>query len=174
MCAELNHTECMKLLLRTRTDLCKVENNEGRTPLDVARMYNHQTCIELLTAALTGKKDLFIHINIDWDLNADERYYDMDYSDDDLDHTPDKPKTRSRPSSLIGVPEVLAVINKDKEGGLLASGTKPKSSIPASSSSMTSVAGGNGRVSPSNVSLGAVGHSAHSLSASHVTQGQGS
>ncbi|RUS77371.1 hypothetical protein EGW08_014851, partial [Elysia chlorotica] len=38
MCAELNHTECMKLLLRTRTDLCKAENNEGRTPLDVARM----------------------------------------------------------------------------------------------------------------------------------------
>ena len=43
-------------------------------------------------------------------------------------HTPDKPKTRSRPSSLIGVPEVLAVINKDKDGGLLAPGSKPKSS----------------------------------------------
>ncbi|KAK3708075.1 hypothetical protein RRG08_055788 [Elysia crispata] len=212
MCAELNHTECMKLLLRTRPDLCQVENNVGRTPLDVARMYNHQTCVELLTAALTGKKDLFIHINIDWDLNADERYYDMDYSDDDLDHTPDKPKTRSRPSSLIGVPEVLAVINKDKDGGLLAPGSKPKSSkslnskyrlshassttcasldhsldadtcsiksVPASSSSMSSVAGGNGRISPSNVSLGAIGHSAqstgsHGLSSSHITQGQGS
>ncbi|GFN83111.1 ARF-GAP with sh3 domain, ank repeat and ph domain-containing protein 1 [Plakobranchus ocellatus] len=218
MCAQLNRTECMKLLLRTRPDLCTVENNAGQTALDVARSYSHQTCVELLTAALSGKKDLFFHINIDWDLNDDERYYDMDYSDDDLDHTPEKPKTRSRPSSLIGVPEVLAVINKDKDTGLLCPGPKPKSSkslnnkyrlshaasttsssldhsldgdscsvksVPASS---TSSGGGNGRTSPSNLSLGhgqsaghipqSYGHTAvstsHGHSASHISQGQGS
>ncbi|BFZ21187.1 hypothetical protein BsWGS_24226 [Bradybaena similaris] len=119
LCAEFNRTECMKLLLRTRPDLAKVENSAGKTPLDIARMNNFETCTDLLTAALTGKKDLFIHINIDWDLNQDERYYDLEFSDDDLDGTPDKPKTRSRPSSLIVMADTLSVIGKDKDSSNL-------------------------------------------------------
>ncbi|CAG5126768.1 unnamed protein product, partial [Candidula unifasciata] len=114
LCAQLNRTECMKLLLRTRPDLAKVENRAGKTPLDVARMNKFDVCIDLLTAALTGKKDLFIHINIDWDLYTDERYFDAEYSDDDLDSTPDKSKARSRPSSLIVIPDALSVNSKDR------------------------------------------------------------
>ncbi|CAL1536476.1 unnamed protein product [Lymnaea stagnalis] len=141
ICAALNRTECMKLLLRTRPDLAKLENNAGQTALDVARAHNYQTCTELLTGALTGKIDLFLHINIDWDLNGDDRNYDIEFSDDDLDNTPDKPKTRSRPSSLIVIPDALSVINKDKDKiENTASVTKAKTSIPAT--------GGNGRTSP--------------------------
>ncbi|KAI8764674.1 arf-GAP with SH3 domain, ANK repeat and PH domain-containing protein 2 [Biomphalaria glabrata] len=174
LCSDLNSTECMKLLLRTRPDLAKIENNAGQTALDVARMRNFQTCVELLTGAMTNKIDLFLHINIDWDLNGDDRNYDMEFSDDDLDNTFDKPpKTRSRPSSLIVIPEALSLAMKEKEKNDAASAAKPKatkslnsklrlshinhggsadycnSSVDSDTASIKSVpSGGNGRTSP--------------------------
>ncbi|ESO83203.1 hypothetical protein LOTGIDRAFT_179801 [Lottia gigantea] len=114
LCSQLNQTECMKLLLRTRPDLAKVENKNGETPLDVAQELNHQLCIELINAATSGKKDLFAHVNIDWDLISDERMYDFgDFSDDELDGTPDKSKPRSRPPSLIMIPEGTSLSGKE-------------------------------------------------------------
>ncbi|XP_076456923.1 arf-GAP with SH3 domain, ANK repeat and PH domain-containing protein 2-like [Babylonia areolata] len=105
LCAQLNKTECMKLMLRTRPDLANIENKAGKTPLEIAREAGHQLCTELLKSAIAGKKDLFVHVNIDWDLVSEERFYDCnDLSDDDLDGTPDKPRSRSRPSSLIVMP----------------------------------------------------------------------
>lgn len=107
LCAQLNKTECMKLLLRTRPDLANIENKAKQTPLEIAREAGHQLCMELLKSAIAGKKDLFVHVNIDWDLVSEERFYDCnDLSDDDLDGTPDKPRSRSRPTSLIVMPPV--------------------------------------------------------------------
>ncbi|XP_059176162.1 arf-GAP with SH3 domain, ANK repeat and PH domain-containing protein 2-like [Physella acuta] len=172
LCAQLNRTECMKLLLRTRPDLAKLENNMRETPLDIARKNNFNNCVELLTGAMSGKIDLFLHINIDWDLDADERNYDLEFSDDELDNTPDKPKARSRPSSLIVIPDALSVINNQKEKGDTVAGSKAKaakslslnsklrlshanhgadhSSIDSDTASIKSVpsTGGNGRSSP--------------------------
>ncbi|KAK6167781.1 hypothetical protein SNE40_021731 [Patella caerulea] len=114
MCVELNQTECMKLLLRTRPDLANIENKHGKTPLNVAQDMNHQRCTELLKSAATGKKDLYAHVNIDWDLISDERMYDFgEFSDDELDGTPDKSKPRSRPPSLIMIPEMTSLSGKE-------------------------------------------------------------
>lgn len=101
LCAIENKTECMKLLLRTRPELAKIENSEGKTPLDIAKENNNQLCAEMLNAALTGRKDLFENVNIDWDLIADDHEHDVDFSDDDLENTPDK-RRGSRPQSLTG------------------------------------------------------------------------
>ncbi|XP_041360699.1 arf-GAP with SH3 domain, ANK repeat and PH domain-containing protein 2-like [Gigantopelta aegis] len=115
LCAELNQTECMKLLLRSKPDLANIENKQGKTPLEVAKDNDNQLCVELVKAALGNKKDLFAHVNIDWDLMNEDRVFDGDYSDDDLDGTPDKSKPRSRPPSLIVMPEGgLFNINRDR------------------------------------------------------------
>ncbi|KAJ8321870.1 hypothetical protein KUTeg_000341 [Tegillarca granosa] len=102
LCALENKTECLKLLLRTKPDLANKENSEHKTPLDISRECKHQLCCDLLMAAINGKKDVFQHVNIDWNLSEDQ--YDGDhgdyYSDDDLDGTPDR-KCRSRPPSLV-------------------------------------------------------------------------
>ncbi|XP_061181259.1 arf-GAP with SH3 domain, ANK repeat and PH domain-containing protein 2-like isoform X3 [Saccostrea echinata] len=108
LCAIEDKTECMKLLLRTRPELAKIENAEGKTSLDIAKEKNHQLCAELLTAALSGRKDLFENVNIDWDLIAEDHEHDVDYSDDDLENTPER-KRGSRPQSLVtGIPSELA------------------------------------------------------------------
>ncbi|XP_034329435.2 arf-GAP with SH3 domain, ANK repeat and PH domain-containing protein 2 isoform X3 [Magallana gigas] len=118
LCAIENKTECMKLLLRTRPELAKIENSEGKTPLDIAKENNNQLCADLLNAALTGRKDLFENVNIDWELIADDHEHDVDFSDDDLEYvvidkiwaaycqindqnTPER-KRGSRPQSLTG------------------------------------------------------------------------
>lgn len=38
----------MKLLLRTRPELAKIENSEGKTPLDIAKENNNQLCADLV------------------------------------------------------------------------------------------------------------------------------
>lgn len=48
LCAIENKTECMKLLLRTRPELAKIENSEGKTPLDIAKENNNQLCADLV------------------------------------------------------------------------------------------------------------------------------
>ncbi|XP_055997610.1 arf-GAP with SH3 domain, ANK repeat and PH domain-containing protein 2-like isoform X10 [Ostrea edulis] len=108
LCAIEDKTECMKLLLRTCPELAKIENSEGKTPLAIAKEKNNQLCAELLNAALSGRKDLFENVNIDWDLIADDHEHDVDYSDDDLENTPER-KRGSRPQSLVtGIPAELA------------------------------------------------------------------
>ncbi|XP_025088851.1 arf-GAP with SH3 domain, ANK repeat and PH domain-containing protein 2-like isoform X2 [Pomacea canaliculata] len=117
LCAHYNKTECMKLLLRTRPDLANIQNKCGKTPLEIAMECNHQLCAELLRSAMAGKKDLFVHVNIDWDLVSEERIYDYnDLSDDELEGTPDKARSRSRPSSLIVIPPTESPAHVQKTG----------------------------------------------------------
>ena len=52
LCAQLNKTECMKLMLRTRPDLANIENKAGKTPLELARDAGNQLCAELVSAWL--------------------------------------------------------------------------------------------------------------------------
>ena len=49
LCAQLNKTECMKLMLRTRPDLANIENKAGKTPLELAREAGNQLCAELVS-----------------------------------------------------------------------------------------------------------------------------
>ncbi|KAL4217594.1 Arf-GAP with SH3 domain [Mactra antiquata] len=100
LCAKLNKLECMKCLLRIKPDIAHIKNKDALTAFDIAKQNNFQFCAELLKAAMNGKKDVFEHINIEWDLMMDEG---LDYqSDDDIDIV-DPRKPRSRPTSLIGV-----------------------------------------------------------------------
>ncbi|XP_052272308.1 arf-GAP with SH3 domain, ANK repeat and PH domain-containing protein 2-like isoform X2 [Dreissena polymorpha] len=98
LCAMLNKAECMKCLLRTKPEIAHIKNSLGQTALDIANENSYQLCADLCKAAMEGKKDVFEHINIEWDLMTDEG---PEYSDDDLD-VPEK-HPRSRPSSLVGV-----------------------------------------------------------------------
>ena len=45
----------MKLLLRTRPELAKIENSDGKTPLEIAKEKGHELCSELVN------KKLFLH-----------------------------------------------------------------------------------------------------------------
>ena len=120
LCSLLNKTECMKLILRTQPELARVENNNGHTPLDIAKENTHEICIDLLKAALQGRKDVFSNINIDWDLSFEElNGEDVLYSDDELESlTPDKSgsKNRSRPPSLVTGPSALELPGNQKDG----------------------------------------------------------
>ncbi|KAK3088884.1 hypothetical protein FSP39_024982 [Pinctada imbricata] len=101
LCTIKDKTECMKLLLRTKPDLAGLENSDGKTCLDIAEENGFQLCADLLKAAISGRKDLFEHVNVDWDLIVEDHETDpVDFSDDDLENTPER-KSRSRPPSLV-------------------------------------------------------------------------
>nr|CAB3222743.1 zinc finger protein ArfGAP-11 [Phallusia mammillata] len=84
ICAELNKTECMKLLLRSKakTDLV---NNNGDTALAIAKQNNHLACVELLEQAASGKFTPMVYVDVDWNLTFDD---DEFVSDDELDDRP--------------------------------------------------------------------------------------
>jgi Arf-GAP/SH3 domain/ANK repeat/PH domain-containing protein len=65
LCAQLNKTECMKLLLRTRPDLANIENKAGKTPLDIARENRFELCTELVRF---GFGRLAMHNKSPWSL----------------------------------------------------------------------------------------------------------
>lgn len=122
LCSLLNKSECMKCLLRIKPDIANMKNNAGLTALDIAQEHDYQLCAELLKAAMSGKKDVFENINIDWDLMTDEG---PDFSDDDLELEPRKP--RSRPSSLIGVGVEIPHSPRDRcESDVVTRAVKPK------------------------------------------------
>ncbi|KAG1696149.1 ArfGAP with SH3 domain, ANK repeat and PH domain-containing protein [Nymphon striatum] len=105
VCAEYNSTECMKLLLRCGANP-RIENREGKTPLEIAQENQFEICEELLKHALDGKKSLFENVIIDWGLSQDDG--STDFSDEDtVDErlTPERRLSRSRPSSIIGSSE---------------------------------------------------------------------
>ncbi|XP_029635615.1 arf-GAP with SH3 domain, ANK repeat and PH domain-containing protein 2 isoform X4 [Octopus sinensis] len=116
LCAQLNKSECIKLILRTKPDMASLENIAGQAPLDIAIENNHQLCAELIKAALENRKDLFENVNIDWDLMVEEPQYPLDcYSDDDIDGVPEYKKPRSRPSSVIGINETSSAASVSRE-----------------------------------------------------------
>ena len=63
LCSLLNRTECMKLILRTQPELASVENNNGHTPLDIAKENNYEICIDLVSVQLLGITELWFEIN---------------------------------------------------------------------------------------------------------------
>ncbi|XP_045491838.1 arfGAP with SH3 domain, ANK repeat and PH domain-containing protein isoform X2 [Colias croceus] len=107
LCAAIDRTEPMKLLLKAGADSTLKDVN-GRTALQVARQLGHMACLELLESVDKREKSIFENINIDWNLSHDEG--STDFSDDDtvIDErqngsvTPEKKCPRSRPPSYAG------------------------------------------------------------------------
>lgn len=48
LCAQMNQTECMKLLLRVQPDLVNYENQQGLTALEMARERHAELCVEMV------------------------------------------------------------------------------------------------------------------------------
>ena len=53
LCAQMNKSECMKLLLRTKPDIAHIKNNAGQTALDIAAEKNYQLCAELVSISIS-------------------------------------------------------------------------------------------------------------------------
>merc|ERR1711963_363830 len=94
----------MRLLLRSGASP-DLPNNNGKTPLSIARERGYHLCEELLLHALARKKTMFENVNIDWNLSHDDG--STDFSDEEtledhprtLNRTPDK--KGSRPMSIF-------------------------------------------------------------------------
>ncbi len=48
LCARGNKTECMKLLLRVKPELCDIETADGETAHDIARSMGYDLCVDLV------------------------------------------------------------------------------------------------------------------------------
>jgi len=102
-CVIQNQPEAMRLLLRSGASP-DVQNNNGKTPLSIARERGYHLCEELLLHALARKKTMFENVNIDWNLSHDDG--STDFSDEEtledhprtLTRTPEK--KGSRPMSI--------------------------------------------------------------------------
>nr|XP_032817645.1 arf-GAP with SH3 domain, ANK repeat and PH domain-containing protein 2 isoform X1 [Petromyzon marinus] len=91
-CCVYNHTECLKLLLRSKA-ATDIANESGETAMDIAKRTRQSQCEELLTQALMGKFNPHIHVEYEWRLG--ENF--LDESDDELD---DKPSPAKREGSV--------------------------------------------------------------------------
>merc|ERR1719342_535066 len=98
-CVIQNQPEAMRLLLRSGA-VADVQNNNGKTPLSIAKERGYHLCEELLLHALQRKKTMFENVNIDWNLSHDDG--STDFSDEEtledhprtLTRTPEKKGTR--------------------------------------------------------------------------------
>jgi len=98
-CVIQNQPEAMRLLLRSGASP-DVQNNNGKTPLSIARERGYHLCEELLLHALARKKTMFENVNIDWNLSHEDG--STDFSDEEtledhprtLTRTPEKKGTR--------------------------------------------------------------------------------
>merc|ERR1719187_1279389 len=132
-CVIQNQPEAMRLLLRSGASP-DVQNNNGKTPLSIARERSHHLCEELLSYvddensnadnnllhALERKKIMFENVNIDWNLSHDDG--STDFSDEEtledtgtLARTPDRGKGgpgRTRPMS-VHTPSMNGTNNDD-------------------------------------------------------------
>jgi len=85
-CVIQDQSESMRLLLRSGAN-ASVENNNGKSPLAIAKERNHHLCEEMLLHALQRKKTMFEHVNYDWHMSHDDG--STDFSDDEtLDDHP--------------------------------------------------------------------------------------
>jgi len=102
-CVIQNQPEAMRLFLRSGASP-DLPNNNGKTPLSIARERGYHLCEELLLHALARKKTMFENVNIDWNLSHDDG--STDFSDEEtledhprtLTRTPDK---KGRPMSIF-------------------------------------------------------------------------
>lgn len=97
-CVIQNQPEAMRLLLRSGS-VADVQNNNGKTPLSIAKERGYHLCEELLLHALQRKKTMFENVNIDWNLAHDDG--STDFSDEEtLD---DHPRTLTRTPDKKGL-----------------------------------------------------------------------
>merc|ERR1719187_2162723 len=104
-CVIQNQPEAMRLLLRSGA-VADVQNNNGKTPLSIAKERGYHLCEELLLHALQRKKTMFENVNIDWNLSHDDG--STDFSDEEtledhprtLTRTPERKGTTTRPISV--------------------------------------------------------------------------
>jgi len=97
-CVIQNQPEAMRLLLRSGA-VADVQNNNGKTPLSIAKERGYHLCEELLLHALQRKKTMFENVNIDWNLSHDDG--STDFSDEEtLD---DHPRTLTRTPDKKGL-----------------------------------------------------------------------
>eukprot|EP00094_Tigriopus_californicus_P003255 TCALIF_03130-PB protein Name:"Similar to Asap2 Arf-GAP with SH3 domain, ANK repeat and PH domain-containing protein 2 (Mus musculus)" AED:0.23 eAED:0.23 QI:0/0.83/0.71/1/0.66/0.71/7/921/476 len=80
-CVIQNQCESMRLLLRSGANP-QVENNNGKTPIDIAKERGHALCEEMLMHSLHRKKTMFDNVNIDWHLTHEDG--STDFSDDEM------------------------------------------------------------------------------------------
>ncbi|XP_069162450.1 arfGAP with SH3 domain, ANK repeat and PH domain-containing protein isoform X6 [Procambarus clarkii] len=102
-CVISNKPECMRLLLRVGANP-SIENNNGKTPLDIANERNCRLMEDMLSQAQQQKKSMFENVEYEWNLSDDNL---TDMSDDDEIFKPNGMSTpekvvRSRPVSLPG------------------------------------------------------------------------
>ncbi|XP_040581690.1 arfGAP with SH3 domain, ANK repeat and PH domain-containing protein isoform X2 [Lepeophtheirus salmonis] len=113
-CVIQNQTESMRLLLRSGANP-SIENNNGKTPLSIAKERSHKLCEELLQHALHRKKTMFENVNIDWHLALDDG--STDFSDDE---TLDEHSSRTGTNVGIRTPERNSAFSpNEKSGGRL-------------------------------------------------------
>ncbi|XP_050731390.1 arf-GAP with SH3 domain, ANK repeat and PH domain-containing protein 2-like isoform X3 [Eriocheir sinensis] len=102
-CVISNKPECMRLLLRVGANP-SIENNNGKTPLDIANERNCRLLEDMLNQAQQQKKSMFENVEYEWNL-SDDNFTDM--SDDEEIIKPNGMATpekvvRNRPVSLPG------------------------------------------------------------------------
>ncbi|XP_042212211.1 arfGAP with SH3 domain, ANK repeat and PH domain-containing protein-like isoform X5 [Homarus americanus] len=108
-CVISNKPECMRLLLRVGANP-SIDNNNGKTPLDIANERNCRLLEDMgevwvwLSQAQQQKKSMFENVEYEWNLSDDNL---TDMSDDDEIFKPNGISTpekvgRSRPVSLPG------------------------------------------------------------------------
>uniref|UniRef100_T1KWX7 ArfGAP with SH3 domain, ANK repeat and PH domain-containing protein n=1 Tax=Tetranychus urticae TaxID=32264 RepID=T1KWX7_TETUR len=165
-CVLHNQSECMKILLRCGANSL-LKNNEGKTPLQLAKEKELPNLIELLEHATANKKNLFENVNIDWSLPSIPMEDILtDFSDEDI--IDDKPQShqqpyqlpssfinRSRPSSVIGSESPLTtnqdivkpIPNKGKIISLFGNSGSIKKKAPKAPATTTPVVNRQGQYS---------------------------
>ena len=81
-CVIQNQCESMRLLLRSGGNP-NIENNNAKTPLDIAKERGHKLCEEMLMHNFDRKKTMFENVNIDWHLGNQLEDGSTDFSDDE-------------------------------------------------------------------------------------------
>ncbi|XP_045133962.1 arfGAP with SH3 domain, ANK repeat and PH domain-containing protein-like isoform X2 [Portunus trituberculatus] len=102
-CVIHNKPECMRLLLRVGANP-SIENNNGKTPLDIANERNCRLLEDMLNQAQQQRKSMFENVEYEWNLSDDNC---TDMSDDEEIIKPNGMATpekvvRSRLVSLSG------------------------------------------------------------------------
>ncbi|CAL4129830.1 unnamed protein product, partial [Meganyctiphanes norvegica] len=100
-CVIYNKTECMRLLLRVGANP-NIENNNGKTPLDIAHERNCRVMEDMLKQAIQQKKSMFENVEFEWNL-SDDNLTDVSDDEDNIRNggsTPEKKHRTGRPNSM--------------------------------------------------------------------------
>lgn len=98
-CVIQNQPETLRLLLRSGANP-DIENNNGKTPLNIAHERGYQLCGDLLLHSLSHKKRMFENVNIDWNLSLDDG--STDFSDEETLDENSRTYTRTPQKIKVG------------------------------------------------------------------------